>query len=103
MVIPQCDYIRLTADAGGRRCGSPAQRGSEYCYHHRRQLQIRPGVHIPRIDSLRAIRQAERNILRGGLNGWLDPGQVRVMRWGLNLATANLRTIEKIGRKRPRA
>jgi hypothetical protein len=59
----QCEYVHPT----GRECGSPAMRGTSFCYHHRRR-QLKPAAaYIPDPTNPKNISVALGEIMRAML------------------------------------
>lgn len=66
-IIPICEHL-FNAE---RRCGSPAMRGTHFCYYHRQNHRHRGLEVIPDLTTHRNIQRALSNTLRGIVSGTL--------------------------------
>jgi len=109
MDVPICMFLR----PDGTRCGSPAMRNHQYCYHHTTIRKLVPktdlfGLHyngttgepyghleLPFLDNGEAIQIGFMQLING-VSTWLIAGsRARVMLAALYGAAANLREMNK--------
>jgi len=81
-VIPICEHLF----AHQRRCGSPAMRGTHFCYYHRQNHRSRGLAVIPDLTSHRNIQRALSHTLRGIVSGTLTYEEAGRILHGISLA-----------------
>jgi hypothetical protein len=86
-VIPICEHL-FTA---GRRCGSPAMRGTHFCYYHRQNRRPRGPEVIPDLTNHRNIQRALSNTLRGIASGTLTYEEGGRILHGISIAMHSLK------------
>ncbi len=109
MDLPICLFLR----PDGTRCGSPAMRNHQYCYHHTTIRKLVPktdlfGLHyngttgepyghleLPFLDSGEAIQIGFMQPINGVSTGVIAGQRARVMMAALYGAAANLREMNK--------
>ena len=85
----RCAHLR----ASGVRCGSPALRGSHYCYYHE-HFHGGPRLIYPslaKLDDAHGIQTALAEVLTGILDGRLPHKTGALLLYGLQTAVANLK------------
>lgn len=91
---PRCAHIKPS----GRRCGSPAMRGIEYCYYHKR-THLGPRLLYPTMTMLEdghGVQAALMEVLCGILDGALTDKQAALMLYGLQTAASNLKRVDDL-------
>ena len=83
-----CHYIRTD----GRRCGSPALRGRDFCYFHYQVNRPRPTV--PPLENGDAIQLALTDLARAVLAETIDLKRAGVLAYILQTATVNLKQVQ---------
>lgn len=86
---PRCAHLR----ASGVRCGSPALRGSAFCYYHD-HFHNGPRIIFPslaKLDDAYGIQTALAEVLTGILDGRLNHKTAGLLLYGLQTAVANLK------------
>ena len=87
----QCEHILDT----GIQCGSPAMRGQDFCYYHRRaHSNILPGDSryvLPVLETEEAIQLAATHISRSVLKGKLDRRDAQTLLQAIRIAQATLK------------
>jgi hypothetical protein len=109
MDVPLCLFLR----PNGTRCGSPAMRNHQYCYHHTTIRRLVPktdlfGLHyngttgepydtfeLPYLDTGEAIQIGFMQLINGVSTGVITGTRARVMLAALYGAAANLREMNK--------
>ncbi len=109
MDVPLCVYLK----PDGTRCGSPAMRNHQYCYHHTTIRKLVPktdlfGLHytgttgepydpleLPYLDTGEAIQIGFMQLIHGTSTGLIDARRGRIMLAALYGAAANLRDMNK--------
>jgi hypothetical protein len=91
----QCEHIRDT----GLRCGSPAMRGRDFCYYHRRlhDITVLPGDStylLPALETEQAVQLAVTHILRALMKGKIDRPTALAMFAGIRIAQNSIRHAE---------
>ena len=115
---PECDHI-LT---NGRICGSPAIKGSNFCYYHTRDRQrlrnlqqarqvklsrfhdpghedalnaeVLESLHLPALDDGASIQVALTGVLRAIAAHHIRPRSAAQLLYGLQIAVSNLRHVD---------
>lgn len=85
--IPICEHL-FSHD---RRCGSPAMRGTHFCYYHRQNRRFRGAEVIPDLTSRRNIQRALSNVLRGMISGRISHEEGGRMINGIALAMQSMK------------
>ncbi len=93
-------YLCRHIHTSGRRCGSPALRGEQFCYYHHTTRRPGPryrGVHpsaydfeMPDLDDLDGIQFALAQVLSLIAANQLDPKRARLLLYGIDTASRNL-------------
>lgn len=94
---PRCNHTL----EGGRRCGSPAMKGLNFCYfHHRlRETWILPGhpkYQPPFLENSHSLQISLAHVHRALSKNLIGLDQARLILYGLKLAAANLKHLEPI-------
>jgi len=98
----QCQHIQLS----GLRCGSPALRNEPFCYHHhttRRPASTKPIAHCGHHSEFDLLLPEDRSAIQHNIGlilqriatNQIDPRRAGLLLYGLQIATANLRTAQK--------
>ncbi|MGP8259781.1 MAG: hypothetical protein ACLQM6_07490 [Acidobacteriaceae bacterium] len=77
-------YLCLHTHLSGRRCGSPALRGEQFCYYHH------PRRHTAPLADRRAIQSTLKRLLPAILDGSISPERSILLLKLLSLASSNL-------------
>jgi hypothetical protein len=88
--VARCEHVKFN----GTRCGSPAMRNQQYCYHHARIRQFTPSKIMPMPDSIEAINYAASGITHSMFSGDMTPAQARVALAALRLQLETLHRYE---------
>ncbi len=85
--IPQCHHVK----DDGLRCGSPALRGQDFCYHHDKvhNPRLLPGqksFQFGALEGSASLALLVRNILQSYHDGLLNERQTRMYLYGLSVA-----------------
>ena len=91
---PRCAHIKPS----GRRCGSPAMRGIDYCYYHKR-THLGPRLLYPTMTMLEdghGVQAALMEVLCGILDGALTDKQAALTLYGLQTAASNLKRVDDL-------
>jgi hypothetical protein len=103
-MTPECRHIKTS----GGKCGSPALRGQPYCYFHAR---LPNGGSNPRatrqepsflplafqsLENRGAIQHAIGEVGAALIDDRIDPRRARLLLYGLQVASGNLKSAEKI-------
>ena len=98
--VPLCQHWMAKAT----RCGSPAMRGTRYCYtHHREQARgARKNAERARqrwfesvpLEDAASVQRALMQVITRLLSGEIDPKQAGQILYKLQMASANLRSAE---------
>ena len=91
---PRCLHIKPS----GARCGSPAMRGIEYCYYHKR-THLGPRLLYPTMTMLEdahGVQAALMEVLCGILDGALTDKQAAMLLYGLQTAASNLKRVQEL-------
>jgi len=109
MDVPICMFLR----PDGTRCGSPAMRNHQYCYHHTTIRKLVPKtdlfvlhyngttgepyghLELPFLDNGEAIQIGFMQLINGVSTGLIAGSRARVMLAALYGAAANLREMNK--------
>jgi hypothetical protein len=86
-VIPICEHMFNHE----RRCGSPAMRGTHFCYYHRQNRRPRGLEVIPDLTTHRNIQRALSNTLRGIVSGRLTYEEAGRILHGISLGMHSLK------------
>ncbi len=86
---PRCTHIK----SDGLRCQSPALKGKALCYFHSRIRYPRGGHMLRRLDDGDSVQVTILQAVRALREGTLDPRSARLLFWGLQLASANLKNV----------
>ena len=86
-VIPICEHMFNHE----RRCGSPAMRGTHFCYYHRQNRRPRGPEVIPDLTTHRNIQRALSNTLRGIVSGRLTYEEAGRILHGISLGMHSLK------------
>ena len=91
----------------GANCGSPAMRGTRFCYHHKRQREQhnavraerardgrKPPFSLPVLEDSDSIQLSLTQVMRMLAAGQLDRETAKLMLYSLQIATSNLRYTE---------
>jgi hypothetical protein len=87
---PTCQHLHPT----GKRCGSPALRGEQFCFfHHPTRRPPRaagrkprlPTFHLPSLQDRYSIQRALAKVVSRVIGGWLDPAPARLIVFGLQV------------------
>ncbi len=81
----RCNHIKVN----GMPCASPALLGRERCYFHNHMRKPNPGCVLPLIEDANAIQMAIMEVLRGAMDGLVDPKLVGKLLYGLQIAAGN--------------
>jgi hypothetical protein len=90
-IVPLCEHL-FTHD---RRCGSPAMRGTHFCYYHRQNHRHRGLEVIPDLFSHRNIQRALSNTLRGIVSGRLTYEEAGRILHGISIAMHSVKVSSK--------
>jgi hypothetical protein len=104
-----CRHIHTS----GRRCGSPALRGEQFCYYHHTTRRPGPryrGVHpsaydfeMPDLDDLAGIQFALAQVLSLVAGNQIDPKRARLLLYGIDSASRALaRNLRRISARSAR-
>jgi hypothetical protein len=88
---PRCIHIKPS----GLRCGSPAMRGVDYCYYHKR-THLGPRLLYPTLmmlEDAHGIQAALMEVLCAILEGGLQPKIAGLLLYGLQTAACNLKRV----------
>jgi hypothetical protein len=91
---PRCMHIKPS----GVRCGSPAMRGIDYCYYHKR-THLGPRLLYPTLTMLEdahGVQAALMEVLCGILDGGLTDKHAALLLYGLQTAASNLKRVEDV-------
>lgn len=91
---PRCIHVK----AGGVRCGSPALRGFDYCYFHKR-LHSGPrliAAAISKIEDAHGLQSAIMDVLIGIIDSRIDSKTASLLLYGLQTAATNLKRIPNL-------
>jgi hypothetical protein len=88
-IIPICEHLF----AHQRRCGSPAMRGTHFCYYHRQNHRSRGLAVIPDLTSHRNIQRALSHTLRGIVSGTLTYEEAGRILHGISLAMHSVKVV----------
>jgi hypothetical protein len=89
---PACHHVHPT----GRRCGSPALRGEQFCFYHhptRRpptRTPSRTPFHVPAIADAETLQMALSEVIRRLADHTLDTRRASLLLITLQMAKANL-------------
>jgi hypothetical protein len=88
---PRCAHIKPS----GVRCGSPAMRGIDYCYYHKR-THVGPRLLYPTLmmlEDAHGVQAALMEVLCAILEGGLQPKVAGLLLYGLQTAACNLKRV----------
>jgi len=84
----RCEHVK----SNGVRCGSPALRGRRFCYYHFNLVGPRVNV-FPLLEDGNAIQLELGEIIRAVVDERIDTKRSRVVLYGLQIASHNLRHV----------
>lgn len=90
-IIPLCEHLFVH----GRSCGSPAMRGTHFCYYHRQNHRQRGLEVIPDLTNHRNIQRALSNTLRGIVSGRLTYEEAGRILHGISIAMHSVKMSKK--------
>ena len=85
---PRCQHIRMN----GRRCGSPALRGEEYCYFHDTIENPSGSYSLPFPEDATSLQYGVMMVIRMLISGHVEIKRCWALLYALQIASANLRT-----------
>ena len=86
---PRCIHTK----SDGHRCQSPALKGKSLCYFHSRIRYPRGGHMLRRLDDGNSVQVTILQAVRALREDTIDPRSARILLWGLQLASANLKNV----------
>ncbi|MCI0624485.1 MAG: zf-C3Hc3H domain-containing protein [Acidobacteria bacterium] len=86
---PRCTHTK----SDGHRCQSPALKGKSLCYFHSRIRYPRRSHMLRRLDDGNSVQVTILQAVRALREGTIDPQSARLLLWGLQLASANLKNV----------
>ncbi len=89
--IPSCCHYH----PNGLRCGSPAQRDSQFCYWHENMGRIPTAGILLELDTAEGIQLGIMTVLNAMLMGQMKSKDGGLMLYGLQIAASNLRNLVK--------
>jgi len=107
-------YLCRHIHAIGRRCGSPALHGEEFCYYHHTTRRPAPTSHrdylspdaafeLPSFEDRASVQLAIAQVARRIAMNQLDPRRARMLLYSIQIASANLpREPRQVSRDDPR-
>ena len=84
---PRCQHIRMN----GRRCGSPALRGENYCYFHDRVENPGGSYSLPFPEDATSLQYGVMMVIRMLISGHIEIKRCWALLYSLQIASANLR------------
>ena len=85
---PRCQHIRMN----GRRCGSPALRGENYCYFHDSVENPSGSYSLPFPEDATSLQYGVMMVIRMLISGHVEIKRCWALLYSLQIASANLRT-----------
>ncbi len=81
----RCTHVK----ANGIQCGSPALTDGDYCYFHNHMRKPNPGCVLPLIEDANGVQMAIMEVLRGAMEGLIEPKLAYTLLFGLQIASNN--------------
>jgi len=86
---PRCTHTK----SDGLRCQSPALKGKALCYFHSRIRYPRGSHMLRRLNDGNSVQVTILQAVRALREGTIDPKSARILLWGLQIASANLKNV----------
>jgi len=84
---PRCQHVRMN----GRRCGSPALRGENYCYFHDTIENPSGSYSLPFPEDATSLQYGVMMVIRMLISGHVEIKRCWALLYSLQIASANLR------------